>query len=338
LRLTKERKQDRMSGPILSIAAAALALGATFLDVVAAQSGSSRPIRVIVPAAAGGAIEPYARLISEHMGKTLGRAMVIENKPGANGNLAAQFALEAPADGSLLLVGTQSMSEINSSTFRELKWSMADFTPLIRGVVAPLVLVVHPSVPARTLPALVDWIKGNPGKLSYSSYNPGTPSHFLGYQMNERFGLDLAHVPYRGSGPQTADLIAGHALLGFSQLETTLPQISAGRLHAIATTGPARSRFLPNVPTFAELGYPEFTASIWFGLMIRAATAATVVDAILNAAKAAHADPDVRSKLEAQGYDVSGQSGPDFAADIKAQAERWARLVKASGFKADGQQ
>jgi tripartite-type tricarboxylate transporter receptor subunit TctC len=212
-----------MSRGVFPIATTAIALSLSIFNAAVAQSNSSPPIRLIVPAAPGGAIEPYARLISEHMAKTLGQVIIVENKPGANGNIAAQFVVEAPADGNLILVGTQSMTEINPSASDDLKWSLNDFIPLIRGVVAPLVLVTHPSVPAKTLAELVAWIKSNPGKLSYSSYTAGTPSHFLGFQMNERFGLDLAHVPYRGSGPQTTDLVAGHSLLGFSQMQSTLP-------------------------------------------------------------------------------------------------------------------
>ena len=299
------------------------------------QANSSRPIRVIVGTAPGGAIDPYARLISEHMAKSLGRIIIVENKPGASMNMAAEFVVNAPADGNLILIGTQGSTEINPSVRRDAKWSLDDFIALIRGVTAPLVLVAHPSVPARTLPELVTWIKKNPGKLSYSSYDAGTPSHFLGFQLNERFGLDLVHVPTRGSGPQATDLMAGHVLFGFAQMQSTLAHIKAGKLNAIAATSGGRSRFLPDVPTFAELGHPEFTANVWYGLMVRTGTPPGLMESLLNAAKAAHDDPGVRAKLEAQGFDISGQNGPEFAADIKAQIARWARLVKAAGFKAE---
>src|SRR5215510_5532780 len=266
------------------------------------QADPSRPIHLIVGVPPGGAIDPYARLISEHMAKSLGRVIIVEINPSVRGDL---------------------------------KWTMNDFIPLIRGVTAPLVLVAHPSVAARTLPELVTWIKKNPGKLSYSSYEAGTPSHFLGFQLNERFGLDLVHVPTRGSGPQATDLMAGHVLFGFAQIQPTLAHIKAGKLNAIAVTSGGRSRFLPDVPTFAELGHPEFAANVWFGLMVRSGTPSGLVETLLNAAKAAHDDPGVRAKLEAQGFDISGQNGPEFAADIKAQIERWARLVKATGFNAE---
>ncbi len=324
-----------MNRRIFLTTATAAVLGVGALSSALAQSASSGPIRVVVITAPGGAMDAYARLVSEHMAKALRRVVIVEYKPGANGNIAYRFVANAPADGELILVGTQSTSEINPSSFSEPGWSLNDFNPLIRGVTAPLVLVAHPSVPAKTLPELVTWIKKNPGKLSYSSYTAGTPSHFLGSQLNKRFGLDLVHVPSRNSGAQATEMIAGHVLFGFAQMQTTLPHINMGKLNAIAVTSPARSRFLPDVLSFKELGYDEFTAAIWFGLLIRAGTPAPVVTRLLNAAKAAHADPDVKAKLEAQGFDVSGQTGPEFEADVRAQIERWSHLVKGAGFRAD---
>jgi tripartite-type tricarboxylate transporter receptor subunit TctC len=303
---------------------------------VLAQFNSSRPIRVLVPLAPGGATDPYARLIADHMARTLGRVIIVEHKPGGNGNVGTQFVAHEPADGNLILLTTQAMTEINPSAFSDTRWSLDEFIPLIRGVQAPLVLVAHPSVPVKSLDEMVAWVRKNPGKLSYSSYSAGTPSHFLGFQLNERFGLDLVHVPAKGSGFQATDLMAGHVLFGFAQLQSSLPLIQEGRLNALAVTSAARSRFLRNVPTFAELGHDEFTTNVWFGLMVRAGTPPAIVESLLNAAKAAHADTDVKAKFEALGFDMSGQSGPEFAADIKAQAERWARLVKAAGFKAEG--
>jgi tripartite-type tricarboxylate transporter receptor subunit TctC len=324
-----------MNRRIFLTTATAAVLGVGALGSALAQSASSGPIRVVLVTTPGGAMDAYARLVSEHMAKALRRVVIVEHKPGANGNIAYRFVANAPADGELILVGTQSTSEINPSSFSEPGWSLNDFSPLIRGVTAPLVLVTHPSVPAKTLPELVGWIKKNPGKLSYSSYTAGTPSHFLGSQLNQRFGLDLVHVPQRNSGAQATDLIAGHVLFGFAQMQTTLPHINAGRLNAIAVTSPARSRFLPDVPSFKELGHDEFTAAIWFGLLIRAGTPAPVATSLLDAAKAAHADPDVMAKLEAQGFDMSGQTGPAFEEDVRAQIERWSHLVKGAGFKAD---
>ncbi len=321
----------------LLISMAALAGGLAGAHPVLAQTDSSRPIRLLVPLAPGGAPDPYARLIADHMARTLGRVIIVDHKPGGSGNVGTQYVAHEPADGNLLLLTTQAMTEINPSAFSHPKWSLYDFIPLIRGVQAPLVLVANPTVPAKTLDELIAWIRENPGKLSYSSYSAGTPSHFLGFQLNERFGLDLVHVPARGSGFQATDLMAGHVLFGFAQVQSTLPLIQEAKLNAIAITSGTRSRFLPNVPTFAELGYMEFTTNVWFGLMLRAGTPPNVMAKLLNAARAAHADPDVKTKLEALGLDVSGETGPQFAADIRKQAARWARLVKAAGFKADAE-
>ncbi|HEY1360745.1 MAG TPA: tripartite tricarboxylate transporter substrate binding protein [Xanthobacteraceae bacterium] len=310
-------------------------VGAT-RTVLAQQASSSRPIRLLVPLAPGGAPDSYARLVADHMARTLGRAIVVEHKPGGTGNLGTHFVAHEPADGNLILLTTQAITEINPSAFSDPRWSLDEFIPLIRGVQAPLVLAANPGVPAKTLDELVGWVRSNPGKLSYSSYSAGTPSHFLGFQLKQRFGLDLVHVPAKGSGFQTTDLVGGHVPFGFAQLQSTRPLIQEGKLAAIAVTSAARSRFLSEVPSFAELGHPDFTSNIWFGLMVRAGTPAAALDGLLNAARAAHADPDVRAKLEAQGFDVSGETGPGFAADIRTQAERWARLVKAAGFTGDG--
>lgn len=297
-----------------------------------AQSGTIRFVVGLVP---GGAVDPYARLIAEHMAKSLGRTIIVENKPGAGGNISAQYILEAPANGTMIWVSTQALTEINPNVYSNLRWSIDDFLPLIKGVQAPLVFVAHPSVPGTTLAEFVTWAKANRGKLSYSSYTAGTPSHFLGYQLNEKFDLDLTHVPYRGSGLQVTGLIAGHSLFGFAQVNSSLPQMRAGLLKALAVTSAERDRSMPDVPTFAELGYPEFTARVWFGLLVKAGTPPDIVEHLTEAAKAAHADPEVRQKLEAQGYEVVAETGPQLLPNIKQQGERWGKLVKASGFSAD---
>lgn len=304
-------------------------------STAAAQMPSAATVRVIVGVPPGGVLDPYARIVTDHMKETLGKTMIIENKPGANGNIAAQLVVEAPADGQTIWIGTQSMTEINPSAYSNLRWSMKDLAPIIKGVEAPLVLVTHPSLPAKTLSELVAYVKQNPGKLSYASFSPGTPSHFLGFQLNERFGLDMTHVPYRGSGPQINDLVAGHTLVGFTQLGSAMPNISAGKINAIAVTSRERSRYLPDVPSFAELGHPDFTTTIWFGMFVRAGTPESLISAYVNAAKSAHTDPEIKSKLEALGFDVPAQTGPKIAADISSQTERWARLIEATGFRAD---
>jgi tripartite-type tricarboxylate transporter receptor subunit TctC len=307
----------------------------TSLLMVAPAAAQSGLIRIIVGTAPGGAIEPYARVIAEHMSKTLGQTIIIENKPGASGSLAAQYIADAPADGSILWLGTQAFTEILPNMFPNARWSIDQFHPIIRGVEAPLAFVVNLSVPANNFVEFLKWAKDNKGKLSYSSYQAGTPSHFLGFQLNEKFDLDLTHVPYRGSGLQVTGLLGGHSLFGFAQVNSSLPYVRDGKLKALATTGPTRDRSMPDVPTFEELGFPEFTAKVWFGLLVKEGVPADVLERLTAAAKAAHADAAIRQKLEAQGFDISAEAGPQLKTNIKQQVERWGRLVKASGISVE---
>jgi tripartite-type tricarboxylate transporter receptor subunit TctC len=292
-------------------------------------------IKFVIGTAPGGAIDPYARIVADPMAKALKETIIVEYKPGANGNASARYIAEQPADGALVWVGTQAFTEINPSVFSNQHWSIDDFVEIIRGVEAPLVFAAHPSVPANTFAEFLTWAKANKGKLSYASYQPGTPSHFLGYQLNEKFDLDLTHVPYRGSGLQATALVGGQSLFGFAQVNSTMPMAEAGKLKLLAITNPTRYRFLPNVPTFAELGHPEFTAKVWFGLFVKKGTPDALIKRYTDAAKVAHNDADVKKKLEAQGFEVVGETGPDLIPNIKVQIERWAKLVKASGFSAE---
>jgi tripartite-type tricarboxylate transporter receptor subunit TctC len=207
-----------------------------------AAVAQSTPMRFIVGLAPGGAVDPYARIIAEHMAKTLGRTIIVENRPGAGGNISAQIMTDAPADGTLIWVGTQALTEINPNVYSNLRWSIDDFLPLIKGVQAPLVLVAHPSVPASNFAEFVAWAKANRGKLTYSSYTAGTPSHLLGFLLNEKFDLDLTHVPYRGSGLQVTGLVAGHSLFGFAQVNSSAPQYAAASSRRSASPVPSAGR------------------------------------------------------------------------------------------------
>lgn len=268
-----------------------------------AAHAADQTVRLVVGTPPGGAVDTYARAVAAGLSSELGRTVVIENRSGANGNISAQYVLQQPADGNTLWVGTQSMVEINPGAFEHMSWKPSNFTPLIRGIEAPLVLVTHPSVPANDFASLIEWLKSNPG-TGYASFSPGTPSHFLGYQLADHYKLDMVHVPYRGSAPQTADLVGGHTPLGFAQIQTTLPMLQDGRLRAIATTGGQRSRFLPDVPTLQELGLPEMNTTIWFGILAPANTPKDSIDKLVPALEKAHAQPKTKEHLEAAGYDV----------------------------------
>jgi len=313
-------------------AAQLVLIGIALLLAPALAKAQTGTIRIIVGTAAGGAIDPYARMIADRMQKILKQPVIIENKPGASGSLAAQYIADQPADGSIIWLGTQAFTEILPTLFPNAHWSIDQFHPIIRGVEAPLLFDANPALPANNFADFLKWATANKGKQSYCSYQPGTPSHFLGYQLNEKFNLDLTHVPYRGSGLQATALLSGECLFGFAQLNSTLSYIQANKLKALATTGAKRDRSLPSVPTFAELGYPEFTAKVWFGLLVKEGTPPDVLKRLSDAAKSAHNDPDIRKNLEAQGFEVSADTGPHLKTEIKEQIARWGKLVKASGW------
>lgn len=304
---------------------------------VAAQAPAwpTRPVTLVMGTPPGGAIDAYARALAQSLTKATGGNFIVDYKAGAGGNISAEFVQKAPADGHTLWIGTQAMMTINPSAYPALRWKPADFTPIAKGVEAPLVLVTHPSVPARSLPDLLKWAGTPAHKPSYASYSPGTPSHFLGFQFSERFGLAMVHVPYKGSAPQVTDLVAGQVPLGFTQLQSALPHVEAGKLNAIAVTGAQRWRTLPQVPTLAELGYKDLNTTIWFGLFALGATPRPVLAAIEAAVLKAQADPEYRSRLEAQGFDIPREHGADFARTIAEETARWAQVVKATGFRAN---
>lgn len=320
----------------LPVVLAACALAPVWLGAQpSGQAWPTKPVTLVIGTPAGGAIDTYARALAQQLGKATGGTFVVDYKPGVNGNISAEHVLKAAPDGHTLWITTQAMLSINPSVYPALRWKQADFKPIAKGVEAPLVLVVHPSVPARTLPELARWVSAQAGKAAYASYSPGTPSHFLGFQLNERLKADMVHIPYKGSAPHVTDLVGGQVLLGFSQLQTALPHLQSGKLNAIAVTSPERSRYLPQVPTLAEQGMRDLSTTIWFGVAAPAAAPQPTLAAIETAIVAAHADPDFRSRMMAQGFDVPTEHGEAFARTINTETTRWAGVVRATGFKAN---
>ena len=317
-----------------TIRALAWLAGACAFAPALAQSWPGKPVSVLVGVPPGGALDPFARALADQMAKVTGGNFIVDNKAGANGNLSAEAALRAPADGHTLWIGTQSMVTINPAAFSQLRWKASDFKPILKGVEAPLVLVTHPSLPARNFQELAAWIKDPANKAAYASFSPGTPSHFLGYQLNERLNANMVHIPYKGSGPQTTDLLGGQVLMGFTQLASAVPHIKGGKLRAIVVTGPTRSRFLPDVPTLAEVGHKDLTTTIWFGLFAPAGIPAATLDAIRAAAVKVQADGSYRARLEALNFDIPTEDVAAFEKTITAETARWSALVKATGFKA----
>ena len=300
-----------------------------------AQTWPSKPVTIIVPSTAGGAIDSYARTVAEQMSRQLKQPFVVDNRAGGGGGLvAADAAVRAAPDGHTLFVGTAAILTINPSAYKKLPYSVGDFTYICKGVEFPLVLVAHPSVGASDIASLTTWLKKNADKASYASYQPGTPSHFLGHQLGEKLGIPLTHIPYKGSAPQVNDLLGGTVLFGFTQLATALPHIQSGRLVALATTGLTRIDTLPQTRTLAEQGLGELTTTAWFGLVAPKGTPAAVQDALAQAHKAAMAVPEVKARLAAQALYPATACGSEFQQQVVAEGARWAQVVKATGFSA----
>ena len=319
------------------MALTATALGATQAGLASAQQPAwppAKPVSLIIGTPAGGAIDAYARVLAHHLGTVTGGTFIVDYKPGVNGNISADYVRQAPPDGTTLWIGTQAMVTINPAVYPNQHWKPADFQPIAKGVEAPLVLVVHPSVPAQNLKELGAWLQAHPDQAAYASFSAGTPSHFLGYQLAQRLKVDMTHVPYKGSAPQTTDLLGGQVPLGFGQLQSVLPHVQSGRLRAIAVTSPHRSRHLPQVPTLTELGYGDLETTIWFGLLAPVKCPRPVLDAILAATRKVQAQADYRAELEGQGFDVPQESGDAFAATIARETARWGEVVRATGFRA----
>ena len=316
------------------VAAMLTYIGVCALPMAHAQTWPTKPVTLVVGTPAGGAIDAYARTLADHLTRLTGGTFLVDNRAGASGNISAEYVLKAPADGHTLWITTHAMFTINPSAYPALRWKQSDFKPIAKGVESPLLLSIHPSVPARTLPDLVTWLTANPSKAAYASFSPGTPSHFLGFQLNQRLKLNMVHVPYKGSAPQLNDLMGGQVLLGFTQMQGASQQIQAGKLHALAVTSNERSRILPQVPTMAELGYRDLSLQVWFGLVSPAATPQNVIDTITNAVLKVQNDPEYRTKLEAQGFDVPRESGAAFASAIASDTARWAKVVQDTGFRA----
>lgn len=326
-----DKKSLQVCAVIFTIAA-----GAIGSQAIAQTAGwPSKPVALVIGTPPGGAIDAYARALAQQLSKETGGNFIVDYKAGANGNISAEFVQKANADGHTLWIGTQAMMTINPSAYPSLRWQPASFKAVAKGVEAPLVLVSHPSVPAKNLTDLLQWVKANPSKVSYASYSPGTPSHFLGFQFNEKLRVDMTHIPYKGSGPQVTDLLGGQVPLGFTQLQTALPHIASGKLQALAVTSPQRSRYLPQVPTLAELGHKDLNTTIWFGLFAHASTPKPTLDALEAAVRKAQADTEYRARLDAQGFDVPAEFGDAFAKTIATETARWAEVVKATGFKAN---
>jgi tripartite-type tricarboxylate transporter receptor subunit TctC len=320
---------------ILQCAALAAVL-ALIAAGAAAQSYPTKPIRLVVPFPPGGTTDILAREVGQRLSASLGQTVVIDNRPGAGGNIGAELVAKSAPDGYTLLMCTVSTHAINPNLYAKLPYDhVADFAPVILVASVPNVLEVTPSLPVNSVADLIKLAKEKPGQINFASSGSGTSIHLSGELFKTMAGVDMTHVPYKGSAPALTDLIGGQVQVMFDNLPSSLPQIKAGKLRAIAVTSAQRAPALPNVPTIAESGLPGFEATSWFGVVAPAGTPPAIVARLNADLNQWLQTPEAREKLLAQGAAAAGGSPEQFAAYIRAETEKWAKVVKASGAKVD---
>ena len=321
---------SRCTRLLCSLALAVLATAAL------AQTYPTKAVTVIVPWPPGGPSDISARPIAKILEENLKQPFVIENRGGAGGNIGTTVVARAAPDGYTLLITSSAPIVINPSLYKNMPFDpQKDLQPITNLLRVPLVLVAHPSVPAKTLQELVAYIKAQGGKFQYASAGNGTPQHMTGELFASTAGLDMIHIPYKGSAPAITDLLGGHVPVMFDSMVAILPHLKSGKVKAIAVTGAKRSPLLPDTPTFAEAGYPAVESYAWYGMFTRAGTPAPVVAKINAETLKAMKSPEFQKVLTDTGSDYVGDTPENFTAFVKAEAVKWAKVVKQSGATVD---
>jgi tripartite-type tricarboxylate transporter receptor subunit TctC len=300
-----------------------------------AQTFPVKPVRMIVPYAAGGGADIVGRLVAQRLGDGWGQTVVVDNRPGASGNIGTEIVARAPADGyTLLLVGPN--HTVNSSLYSKIAFDpVKDFAPISVVTSAPYLLLVNPSVGVNSIADLIALAKARPGKVLYASAGNGTAGH-LGMELIKTMAvIDMVHIPYKGSPPALTDLIAGQVSAAFDNVLSAAPHVKAGKLRAIAVSTAKRSTAVADVPTVAESGLPGFEVAVWQGILAPAGTPKAVVDTLYRAIVAALGRADMKERMAANGTDIIGNSPAEFAAFIKTDIVKWAKVVKSSGARVD---
>jgi len=317
----------------LHLAAGAASMPA-MSQVAWAQAYPSRPVRIIVAAAAGGSNDILARLVGQSLSERLGQPFVVENRPGGGGNIGTESVVRAPPDGYTLLA-VLTGNAINTSLYDKLNFNLtSDIVPVAGIFRGSYVVVVNPSVPAKTIPEFITYAKSYPGKINMASAGTGTGPHVAGELFNIMSGANMVHVPYRGGGPALNDLLGGQVQVYFAISAGAIGYISAGKLRALAVTTAARSELLPDIPTIAEF-LPGYEASAWLGLGAPRGTPTEIVEKLNKEIDAALADPKLRARLAGLGGTVLALPAADFGKFIADETEKWAKVVKFAGIKPD---
>jgi len=309
---------------------------ALIAGVAAAQQWPSKPIKWVVPFAPGGTTDILARTIGEKLSVTLGQPIIVDNKPGAGGGVGADQVAKSPADGYTIMGGTISTHAINASLYSNLPYDpVRDFAPITLIVRVPNMLVVNPELPAKDVRELIALLKASPGKYSFASSGNGTSQHLSGELFKTMTGVEMQHIPYRGSPPALADVVGGQVAMTFDNITTAWPLVKGGKLRALAVTTAKRSPIAPDVPTLAESGLPGYEIGSWQGVFAPAGVSTEIVKRLNTEIVRIINAPDVRQKLVDMGAEPAPNTPEEFAAMVKAEVAKWADVVRKSGAKVD---
>ena len=317
---------------IKSIAIAAL----TMASIAHAQTFPTKPIRLICPFPPGGAVDIASRAIANEMSKTLGQQVVVENKPGAGGNIGGAEAARSAPDGYTIFMTTSGINAINPALYSKMPFDPnKDLVPVSALVSLNNVLVLHPSVTAKSVAEIIAMAKAQPGKMTYASSGSGTSIHMSGEMFKHLTQVDILHIPYKGSSPALTDLLGGQVMMMFDNIPSALPHIKSGKLRALATTGAKRDPTLPDLPTVAEAGVVGYESGVWFGLSIPAGTPREIIAKLNAEAVKGTRSPDFVTRMTALGYNIIGSTPEQMSEMLKKEVSTWGPIVKASGAKAD---
>ena len=301
-----------------------------------AQDFPGRPVRLVVPFPPAGVTDRIARLAGQKLGELWRQPVIIDNRPGASGIIAAELVAKAAPDGYTLLFGHIGTHAINASLFAKLPYHpVRDFAPVSLLATVPNLLLMHPSVPANSVTELIALAKSRPGTLTYASPGSGTSGHMAGELFKSLAGVDIVHIPYKGAGAALQDVLSGQVSMMFDTVASSLPQARSGKLKGLAVTSASRVPIAPEIPTVAESGVPQFEIAPWFGVLAPAGTPSPVVAKLSADLRRVVESEEVSKPLSAQGVTLIGSSPQEFAAHIEREIPRWARIVKASGARAD---
>jgi tripartite-type tricarboxylate transporter receptor subunit TctC len=312
----------------------ALALSVIACGASAQQSYPAKPIRFIVPFPPGGGNDTVARAIAHQMGPALGQPVVVDNRPGAGGSIGADLAAKSPADGYTLFLAGVGSHVVNPNLQAKLPYDpIKDFAPVTLVASAPAVLVIHPAIPARNIAEFTAYVRAHPGKLNYASNGNGSASWLAAAMYETMAGVRMVHVPYKGVAQAITDLLSGEVQLMFGTVVGLAPQVQAGKLRALAVTNVKRTALLPDVPTLAESGLPDYQAGSWYGVMVPAGTPRPIVERLHRTIVNSLQQPDVVQRLQTEGAEVIGSTPDQFGAHIKSELTRVAAVVRAAGIK-----